>query len=48
VLRYYANLSEEQMTDVLGVASGTVKSRLSRALKALQEDPNLRELRGSR
>lgn len=48
VLRYYTHLSEDQMAEVLGVAAGTVKSRLSRAMKALQDDPNLQELRGSR
>jgi RNA polymerase sigma-70 factor (sigma-E family) len=47
VLRYYSNLSEGQMGAVLGVARGTVKSRLSRALNILSEDPNLAELRGS-
>ncbi len=47
VLRYYANLSEQQMAVVLGVAPGTVKSRLSRALKVLAEDPHLSELRGT-
>lgn len=41
VLRYYAHLSEAQMADVLGVAPGTVKSRLSRALTALRCDPVL-------
>jgi DNA-directed RNA polymerase specialized sigma24 family protein len=39
-------LSEQQMASVLGVAPGTVKSRLARALKMLAEDPNLAELRG--
>jgi len=48
VLRYYAHLSEEQMATVLGVATGTVKSRLSRALKNLAQDPQLAELRGTR
>jgi RNA polymerase sigma-70 factor (sigma-E family) len=48
VLRYYAHLSEQQMASVLGVASGTVKSRLSRAVKALAQDPDLAELRGTR
>ncbi|MEV0287860.1 MULTISPECIES: SigE family RNA polymerase sigma factor [unclassified Kribbella] len=48
VLRYYAHLSEQQMATVLDVASGTVKSRLSRAVKALAQDPDLAELRGSR
>jgi RNA polymerase sigma-70 factor (sigma-E family) len=46
VLRYYAHLSEQQMAAALGVATGTVKSRLSRALKVLAEDPHLAELRG--
>jgi RNA polymerase sigma-70 factor (sigma-E family) len=48
VLRYYAHLSEQQMASVLGVAAGTVKSRLSRAVKALAQDPHLAELRESR
>ena len=46
VLRYYAELSEQQMSVVLGVAEGTVKSRLSRALKVLAADPHLGELQG--
>lgn len=41
VLRYYLDLSEAQMASALGVAPGTVKSRLSRALTALGADPNL-------
>ncbi|HET7355535.1 MAG TPA: SigE family RNA polymerase sigma factor [Nocardioidaceae bacterium] len=48
VLRYYAHLTEQQMATALGVATGTVKSRLSRALDALAEDPSLEELRGTR
>jgi RNA polymerase sigma-70 factor (sigma-E family) len=48
VLRYYAHLSEQQMATVLDVAAGTVKSRLSRAVKALAQDPDLAELRGTR
>lgn len=48
VLRYYAHLSEQQMASVLGIASGTVKSRLSRAVRALAQDPDLAELRGTR
>ncbi|MFI7061057.1 SigE family RNA polymerase sigma factor [Kribbella sp. NPDC050124] len=48
VLRYYAQLSEQQMATVLDVAAGTVKSRLSRAVKALAQDPDLTELRGTR
>ena len=40
--RYFLDLSEREMADVLGVARGTVKSRLSRALARLA--PILREL----
>ncbi|MFN7150113.1 MAG: SigE family RNA polymerase sigma factor [Microthrixaceae bacterium] len=47
VLRYYGYLSEQQMADTLGVATGTVKSRLSRALKVLADDSDLAELRGT-
>jgi RNA polymerase sigma-70 factor (sigma-E family) len=47
VLRYYAQLTEQQMAAVLGVAPGTVKSRLSRALRVLAADPDLAELRGA-
>ena len=48
VLRYYAHLTDQQIASVLGVATGTVKSRLSRAVKALAQDPDLAELRGTR
>jgi RNA polymerase sigma-70 factor (sigma-E family) len=48
VLRYYTHLTEQQMAAALGVATGTVKSRLSRAMKALAGDPSLDELRGTR
>ncbi|MEJ1105463.1 MULTISPECIES: sigma factor-like helix-turn-helix DNA-binding protein [unclassified Kribbella] len=48
VLRYYTHLTDPQIASVLGVAVGTVKSRLSRAVKALEEDPGLAELRGTR
>lgn len=48
VLRYYAHLSEQQMATVLGVAPGTVKSRLSRALDMLAQDTTLDDLRGTR
>ncbi|HEY2879144.1 SigE family RNA polymerase sigma factor [Nocardioides sp.] len=47
VLRYYTHLGEQQMATVLGVARGTVKSRLARALEVLAEDPALAELRGA-
>ncbi|GAA3590629.1 SigE family RNA polymerase sigma factor [Kribbella ginsengisoli] len=36
VLRFYADLSERQTAEVLGIAVGTVKSRTSRALAALE------------
>ena len=35
VLRFWADLTERQVAEVLGVAVGTVKSRTSRALAAL-------------
>ncbi len=35
--RYFFDLSEAEMADALGVARGTVKSRLSRALGRLRE-----------
>jgi RNA polymerase sigma-70 factor (ECF subfamily) len=35
--RYFSELSEAEMADLLGVARGTVKSRLSRALGRLRE-----------
>ncbi len=37
VLRYYVGLLEREMADMLGVRLGTVKSRLHRALHALEE-----------
>ena len=48
VLRYYAHLSEQQTAAALGVAAGTVKSRLSRAMRALEQDPGLIEMRARR
>jgi RNA polymerase sigma-70 factor (sigma-E family) len=35
VLRYFADLSERQVADALGIPAGTVKSRLSRGLEQL-------------
>ena len=42
VLRYYADLSEADIAEVLGIAPGTVKSRAARALRALALDESLR------
>ena len=44
VLRYYAHLSEQQTAEVLGIARGTVKSRLSRALAQLATNTHLVDL----
>lgn len=41
VLRYVAGLGERETAELLGVAVGTVKSRLSRALAALADSPHL-------
>ncbi|WP_134765745.1 SigE family RNA polymerase sigma factor [Nocardioides sp. 1609] len=43
VLRYYANLTEAQVADVLQIAPGTVKSRLSRAVAQLAANSHLVE-----
>lgn len=45
VLRYAADLSESEVSDILGVPLGTVKSRTYRALKQLSNDGNLLTLR---
>lgn len=44
VLRYYAHLTDRQIADTLGVAEGTVKSRLSRAHRQLASDESLSTL----
>lgn len=44
VLRYYAHLTERQTADALGIATGTVKSRLSRALSQLAGNAHLADL----
>lgn len=44
VLRYYAHLSEQQTAQVLGIAPGTVKSRVSRALAQLATSTHLKDL----
>lgn len=41
VLRYYADLTEPQVADVLGLPLGTVKSRLHRAQAHLEQNTNL-------
>jgi RNA polymerase sigma-70 factor (sigma-E family) len=38
VLRFYDDLSEAQIADVMGTSLGTVKSQLSRALEQLRAD----------
>ena len=43
VLRYYADLSVPQIAEVLGVPTGTLKSRLHRAEMTLQNDSALLE-----
>lgn len=46
VLRYFTDLSERQTAEALAVPTGTVKSRLSRALARLAGDANLVDLSG--
>lgn len=43
VLRYWLDLTEADIATALGVARGTVKSRLSRALAVLAENPDLHD-----
>jgi RNA polymerase sigma-70 factor (sigma-E family) len=43
VLRYYADLSEQEIARTLGVAPGTVKSASARALAKLRISPDLAE-----
>jgi RNA polymerase sigma-70 factor (sigma-E family) len=47
LLRYYLHQTEEQTAAALGIASGTVKSRLSRALRSMSADPSLMSLKGT-
>jgi RNA polymerase sigma-70 factor (ECF subfamily) len=37
LLRYYQDMNEAEISDVLGIPRGTVKSRLHAAVKALRE-----------
>jgi RNA polymerase sigma factor (sigma-70 family) len=46
-LRYLADLSQQQIAEVLSVPVGTVKSRLARAQVRLGQDPGLLELQGN-
>jgi len=48
VLRHYLHFTEQQIAEATGVAQGTVKSRLSRALAALAQNPDLAILREGR
>ncbi len=41
VLRFFAGLTEQQTADALGIPTGTVKSRLSRAFAQLAENEHL-------
>lgn len=41
VLRYFVQLTEVQTAEALGIATGTVKSRLSRALSRLADSTHL-------
>ena len=44
VLRYFDDRSESEVAELLGVAPGTVRSTLSRAVAQLREQPGLSEL----
>jgi RNA polymerase sigma-70 factor (sigma-E family) len=44
VMRYWLDLSDEQIGSVLGCRAGTVRSLLSRGLAALRESAALKEL----
>jgi RNA polymerase sigma-70 factor (sigma-E family) len=43
VLRYYEDLSDRDIAEVLGVAESTVRSQAARALAALRDHPGLRD-----
>ena len=46
VLRFFADLSEQQVAETLGIPPGTAKSRVSRALAQLSADSDLLDLTG--
>lgn len=46
VLRFFADFTDQQTAEVLGIPVGTVKSRLSRALARLGQDPQLADIIG--
>ena len=48
VLRFYADLTEQQTAAALGIALGTVKSRTARALAALGRDDAIADLHHDR
>lgn len=48
VLRHYTQLSERETAEALGIAPGTVKSRLSRALAQLSSDSHIIDLTNGR
>jgi RNA polymerase sigma-70 factor (sigma-E family) len=41
MLRYYEDMSEAEIADILGISVGTVKSTVSRAMAKLREDAEL-------
>lgn len=47
VLRYWEDLSEQQVADILGCSLGNVKSQASRGLRKLRDHPALAELTGA-